>query len=49
MLALINVFTPVKVEEAAEEVGLDEILHGEQAYELTPAPEKAAAAAAGAK
>jgi len=46
MLALINVFTPVRVEEAAEEVGLDEILHGEQAYELIPAAEKAAAAAA---
>lgn len=33
MLSLINVFTPVKVEESAEEIGLDEALHGEQAYE----------------
>jgi Amt family ammonium transporter len=49
MLALINVFTPVKVEEAAEKAGLDDFLHGEQAYELVPAAEKAAAAAAGAK
>ncbi len=49
MLCLINVFTPVRVEEAAEEAGLDEFLHGEQAYELIPTPEKAAAAAAEAK
>ena len=32
MLWLINKVTPVKVDEAAEEMGLDEALHGEQAY-----------------
>ena len=31
-LKLINVFTPVRVEEKEEEVGLDDALHGEQAY-----------------
>ena len=31
-LKLINVFTPVRVEEKEEEVGLDDSLHGEQAY-----------------
>ena len=29
----INIFTPVKVDEASEEAGLDESLHGERAYE----------------
>lgn len=32
MLKLINVFTPVRVEEKEQEVGLDDTLHGEQAY-----------------
>ena len=32
MLWLINRITPVRVDEAAEELGLDEALHGEQAY-----------------
>jgi Amt family ammonium transporter len=32
MLWLINLFTPVKVEQGAEEGGLDEALHGETAY-----------------
>jgi len=32
MLWLIDRVTPVRVEEAQEEVGLDEALHGEQAY-----------------
>ena len=33
MLKIINLFTPVKVEEAMEEIGLDESLHGESAYD----------------
>jgi ammonia channel protein AmtB len=33
MLKAINIFTPVKVDEASEEAGLDESLHGERAYE----------------
>jgi Amt family ammonium transporter len=33
MLWLINKMTPVKVEESDEQVGLDEGLHGEKAYE----------------
>jgi Amt family ammonium transporter len=33
MLWLINRITPVKVDEAAEALGLDESLHGERAYE----------------
>jgi ammonium transporter, Amt family len=33
MLRIIDVFTPVKVDEASEERGLDEALHGEHAYE----------------
>ena len=33
MLKIIDIFTPVKVAEGAEEIGLDEALHGEQAYE----------------
>jgi ammonium transporter, Amt family len=32
MLALINTITPVRVAEAEEKLGLDEALHGEQAY-----------------
>lgn len=32
MLWVINKFTPVRVEEAHEQVGLDEALHGEAAY-----------------
>ena len=32
MLWLIDRFTPVRVEESHEEIGLDEALHGEQAY-----------------
>ena len=32
MLWLIDRITPVKVTEVTEEVGLDEGLHGEQAY-----------------
>jgi Amt family ammonium transporter len=32
MLWLINRFTPVKVDSEAEELGLDEALHGERAY-----------------
>jgi len=34
MLHLINLFTPVRVDEATEEMGLDESLHGERAYEI---------------
>jgi Amt family ammonium transporter len=33
MLKVINMFTPVKVDQASEELGLDEALHGERAYE----------------
>jgi Amt family ammonium transporter len=33
MLKVIDLFTPVKVDEASEEMGLDESLHGERAYE----------------
>ncbi len=33
MLHIINLFTPVKVDEMSEEIGLDESLHGEHAYE----------------
>ena len=32
MLWLINRITPVRVDEAHETIGLDEALHGEQAY-----------------
>jgi Amt family ammonium transporter len=32
MLWIINKITPVKVEESQEQIGLDEALHGEQAY-----------------
>ncbi|MBF0407359.1 MAG: ammonium transporter [Candidatus Riflebacteria bacterium] len=33
MLIVINKVTPVKIQEAEEKTGLDEALHGEQAYE----------------
>jgi len=33
MLRIINLFTPVKVSEMSEELGLDESIHGEHAYE----------------
>ncbi len=33
MLVLINFFTPVKVSEADEDLGLDDSLHGEKAYD----------------
>jgi Amt family ammonium transporter len=33
MLAVINVFTTVKVSEADEDLGLDAAVHGEQAYD----------------
>ncbi len=33
MLRIIDVFTPVKVSEMSEELGLDESIHGEHAYE----------------
>jgi Amt family ammonium transporter len=33
MLRIIDAFTPVKVSGASEEIGLDESLHGEHAYE----------------
>jgi Amt family ammonium transporter len=33
MLRIIDIFTPVKVEMMSEEIGLDESLHGEHAYE----------------
>ena len=34
MLHIINLFTPVKVDEVSEGIGLDESLHGEHAYEV---------------
>jgi Amt family ammonium transporter len=33
MLAIINLFTKVKVTEEMEDLGLDESLHGERAYD----------------
>ena len=33
MLAIINKITKVKVSEAEEDIGLDESLHGERAYD----------------
>ena len=33
MLIIINLITPVKVDEVSEETGLDEALHGERAYD----------------
>ena len=34
MLWVINKFTPVKVNDVEEGLGLDEVLHGETAYEV---------------
>ena len=34
MLKVINIFTPVRVDEKSEAAGLDEALHGENAYEF---------------
>jgi ammonia channel protein AmtB len=34
MLKVINVFTPVRVPEEVERIGLDVALHGETAYEF---------------
>jgi Amt family ammonium transporter len=36
MLRIINMFTTVKVDEMSEEIGLDESIHGEHAYEEFP-------------
>ena len=36
MLRIIDAFTPVKVDEISEAVGLDESIHGEHAYEEAP-------------
>ena len=36
MLRIIDMFTPVKVDELSEALGLDESIHGEHAYEETP-------------
>jgi Amt family ammonium transporter len=47
MLSIINLITPVKVEDAMEEIGLDESLHGEKAYEDILTVEKAMIASAG--
>jgi len=33
MLILINLITPVKVDEASQRIGLDEAIHGEKAYD----------------
>ena len=33
MLRVIDVFTTVKVDGTSEEIGLDESIHGEHAYE----------------
>ena len=33
MLAIINRFTPVRVDASSETLGLDQSLHGERAYE----------------
>lgn len=33
MLRIIDMFTTVKVDEMSEEIGLDESIHGERAYE----------------
>jgi Amt family ammonium transporter len=33
MLRIIDMFTTVKVSEMSEEIGLDESIHGEHAYE----------------
>jgi Amt family ammonium transporter len=47
MLSIINLITPVKVEDAMEEIGLDESLHGEKAYEDILTVEKVRTASAG--
>jgi ammonia channel protein AmtB len=39
MLRIIDMFTTVKVDEMSEEIGLDESIHGEHAYEEAPEPE----------
>jgi Amt family ammonium transporter len=39
MLRIIDAFTPVKVDEVSEELGLDESILGEHAYEEAPEPE----------
>ncbi len=36
MLRIIDMFTTVKVDEMSEEIGLDESIHGEHAYEEGP-------------
>jgi Amt family ammonium transporter len=36
MLRIIDAFTTVKVSEMSEEIGLDESIHGEHAYEEAP-------------
>jgi Amt family ammonium transporter len=36
MLRIIDAFTPVKVTEISEAIGLDESIHGEHAYEEAP-------------
>ena len=36
MLRIIDGFTPVKVDELSEALGLDESIHGEHAYEEVP-------------
>ncbi len=36
MLRIIDMFTTVKVSEMSEEMGLDESIHGEHAYEEGP-------------
>jgi Amt family ammonium transporter len=33
MLVLINMITPVKTTEKEEEIGIDQALHGEKAYD----------------
>lgn len=37
MLRIIDTFTTVKVTEMTQEIGLDESIHGEHAYEEIPA------------
>ena len=40
MLRIIDMFTPVKVEMMSEEIGLDESIHGEHAYETLEVEEQ---------
>jgi len=40
MLRIIDAFTPVKVTEISEAIGLDESIHGEHAYEEAPEHER---------